>query len=333
MAAYCVVSSLLATIAFQSILWPTNNDAPPNGELASAKTKGSKIEIRNSGREQDDIDQVVTNTSKVPFFPRKIWLPRSGAIADGKSNALPAGLGSVQTDEEYQLLGLGIRTVSFLSIEVYVVGLYVAQSDLGKLQESMVRAIAAPGATTLVEGEKQELKRVLVDAAGSEKIWGSILEQEGIKSAVRVVPTRGTGYGHLRDGWLRGITARGKNLKDQGFQDAVGAFKGIFGGGGAKGVAKGKALLLGRGGDGVLRVWMERERERERDDGVRSSTVKNIGTMAMMGSVKDERISRFVWLGYLAGGNVASEEARRSVVDGVLDLVERPIGTVETQVI
>lgn len=325
------MSSLLTTIALTSVQWPISNDAPPDSELASTDIKGAKIEIRNSSQAHGEIDQVATGTSTVPFFPRKIWLPRSGTIADGKSGALPAGLGSVKIDEEYHLLGLGIRTVSFLSFEVYVVGLYIAQSDLGKLQEGMVRAIAAPGATTLVEGEKEELKRILVDAAGSEKTWGPILEREGIKSAVRIVPTRGTAFGHLRDGWLRGITARGKSEKydDSSFQDAVGDFKGIFGGGGVKGVAKGKALLLGRGADGVLRVWMERER----DTGERVETGKSRGTMAMMGSVKDERISRLVWLGYLAGKNVASEEARRSVVNGVMDLVERPIGTVETQVI
>ena len=56
------------------------------------------------------------------------------------------------------------------------------------------------------------------------------------------------------------------------------------------------------------------------------------GTMASLGEVKDERISRLVWLGYLAGGTVASDGARRSVVDGVMGLVERPIGTVETRV-
>ena len=330
---YCVIGTLLLTTIIAQYLHytPLSNDAPSDGKLASANTKGARIEIRNPDQERDGNDQIATGTSTVPFFPRKIWLPRSGAIDDGKSGALPAGLGSVQSDEEYQLLGLGIRTVSFLSIEVYVVGFYVAKSDLGKLQEGMVRAIAAPGASTLVEGEKAELKRVLVDAAGSERIWGPILEQQGIKSAVRVVPTRGTAFGHLRDGWLRGITARGKSSQfdDPGFQDAVGDFKGIFAVRGGTGVPKGKALLLGRGGDGVLRVWMERER----DDGVRSGTVKNAGTMATLGSVKDERIGRLVWLGYLAGANVASEGARKSVVDGVMDLVERPIGTVETQVI
>lgn len=323
--AYYILSSLLATLAFQSFRRPLTNDAPPGSELASPNAEGAKIGIIKADG-QDEADQVDTGTTTVPFFPRKIWLPRSDGVNNGKSRALPAGLGAVDSEEEYQLLGLGIRTVSFLSIEVYVVGLYVARSDLGKLQEGMVRAITAPGATTLVEGEKEQLKRTLLDNEGSEKIWDAILKQEGIKSATRIVPTRSTAFGHLRDGWLRGITARGKAEKysdDPDFQEAVGDFKGIFGGGGAKGMSKGKALLLGRGGNGGLTVWMERE------GGVESRA----GTMAALGSVQDERIGRLLWLGYLAGRTVASEGARKNIVEGVMDLVERPIGTVETQVI
>ncbi len=214
---------------------------------------------------------------------------------------------------------------------MYVVGVYVASSDLGKLQAGMVRAIAAPGASTLVEGEKEDLNRTLVNAEGSEKVWGTVLEQEGIKSALRIVPTRGTAFGHLRDGWVRGITARAKKLRyeDDGFRNALGDFKAIFGGSTTKGLAKGKGLLLGRGEDGALTVWMEKERV----EGERINVVRKGDTMAPMGFVKDERISRLVWLGYLAGATVASEGARKSVIQGVMDLVVRPIGTVETRVI
>ncbi|MCJ1430507.1 Altered inheritance of mitochondria protein 18 mitochondrial, partial [Sticta canariensis] len=226
-AAYFIISSLLGTLAFQSFRRPLNSDAPPGSELASSDAEGAKIIITQADG-QDQVDQVDTGTTTVPFFPRKIWLPRPEGVNDGRSRALPAGLGVVDTEEEYQLLGLGIRTVSFFSVEVYVVGLYVARSDLGKLQESMVRAITAPGATTLVEGEKEELKRTLLNSEGSEKIWDAILKREGIKSATRIVPTRGTAFGHLRDGWLRGITARGKAEQysdDPGFQEALGEFK------------------------------------------------------------------------------------------------------------
>ena len=318
--------------------------------LESAEAKGARIEIitpeRRTGR---DGEHVATGTSTVPFFPRKIWLPRSGAVDDGKSAALPAGTGLPDEDEEYQLLGLGIRTVSFLSIQVYIVGLYVSHSDLSKLQEKIVHAVAAPGASTLVQGEKDDLRQKLLDEQGSEAIWSSVLKDAELKSAIRIVPTRSTNFNHLRDGWVRMITARrnGPEYADPGFEVALGLFKTIFG---TRQLKKGKALLLGRAADGSLGAWLEEDDE---TTGGGSGSASPSGTaearsraidetkkeknppsrMAWMGGLADERISRLVWMGYLAGANVASEGARKSVVDGVMELVERPIGTVDTQVV
>ena len=202
--------SLWTLVAYNSLKQPESNDAPPNNPLSSRNAKGARVEVTKPGLGSEEVEQVPTGTSTVPYFPRKIQLPRSGAVEDGKSRTLPAGTGAIKQDEEYQLIGLGIRTVSFLRIQVYVVGLYVACSDLSKLQASMVRVAAAPGATTLVEDEKAILRQTLIEGAGSEKIWSETLKQENIKSAFRIVPTRGTDFGHLRDGWVRGITARSK---------------------------------------------------------------------------------------------------------------------------
>lgn len=309
----CVVSLTLATLAFPSSPRALSNDATINSKLALQAPGRTEIKITGSG----DLDAVPTGTSSVPLFPRILWLPRTRAGGEEKSSGPLAGLGGLDTNEEYRLLGLGIRTVSFLSIEVYVVGLYVALSDLERLQEGMIRAIASPGATKLVEQEKVDLSRMLADANGSEQIWGTILQRDGIKSVLRIVPTRNSGFGHLRDGWLKGITARGKKEKfdDEDFLFALGNFKSIFGGTGKKGLEIGKALLLARDGDGALRVCLEKAN----GDFGKS---RNGDAMALMGIVKDERISRLLWLGYLAGKNVASEGARRSVVAGVMNLVE-----------
>lgn len=307
---------------------PERLDAPPNTGR-DALTSGARVQI--TGQDHGpNTDQVSTGTSKVPFFPRNIWLPRSGgASEEGKSPALPAGIGAAQEEEEYQLLGLGIRTVSFLRIQVYVVGLYVAKGDVGRMQEMLVKASVGSGASTLVQGEKEDLKKTLLDREGSTKVWSQVLKEGGIRSAVRVVPTRDTNFSHMRDGWIRGIDLRGKGKEFEGenFTMAVDQFKGILGGRGS--VGKGKVLLLGRGNNGALRAWVE-------EDAVgletKTSTPKG-GTMTLLGTVQDERISRLVWMGYLAGQNVASEDARRSVVDGVIEMVERPVGTIETQVV
>jgi hypothetical protein len=81
-------------------------------------------------------------------------------------------------------------------------------------------------------------------------------------------------------------------------------------------VPKGKELLLYRDGNGKLVVWY--------DDG-------KIGAQRL-GQVEDERISRAVWLNYVAGKTVASEAARKSIVGGIMEFVERPVGSVATQV-
>ena len=292
-------------------------------------TSGARVEITSQDH-RPDIDQVPTGTSTVPYFPRSIWLPRSGgASEEDKSPALPAGIGAAQDEEEYQLLGLGIRKVSFLRIQVYVVGLYIAKGDLGRLQEELVRASVGSGASTLVQGEKEDLKKTLLDGEGSTKVWSEVLKEGEVRSAVRVVPTRDTNFSHMRDGWIRGIDLRGKGkeFEDEEFKMSVDQFKGMLGGRGS--VGKGKVLLLGRWANGALRAWVEENAE-EADS---KTLTRKRGPMTLLGTVKDERISRLIWMGYLAGQNIASEDARRSIVDGVIEIVERPLGTIETQVV
>jgi len=320
-------------------------------------TGGLEVRKAGSGEEMEidkakgeEVEQIPTGTSTVPFFPCTITLPISTTTT---SAALPAGIGAA--DATYQLVGLGIRTVSFLGIQVYVVGLYVAVSDISTFQAQLVKhAASTEGASTLVTGEREDLKSMLLDAEGSARVWGDVLRTGGLRSVWRIVPTRNTDMAHLRDGWVRGITARSQGVvggslrgegeqqrerfDDEGFGEAVGEFKTVFSGAGRKGVGKGKVLLLERTAEGGLRAWVEGERS-EPDTGSAEAGVGNSrekgepqGNFVKLGEVKDERIGRLVWMGYLAGKNVASEGARRSVVDGVMEFVERPVGTVETQV-
>ncbi len=324
------------------------SDAPPGSELTSPEAKNARLEIITPERGIDREDQVPTGTSTVPYFPRTIRLPRTGAVDDGKSAALPAGTGILNQEEDYQLLGLGIRTVSFLSIQVYVVGLYVARSDVAKLQEELVREAAGRNASTLVGSEKEKLKSMLLHGSNNEWIWHGVLDT-GVKTALRIVPTRSTNFGHLRDGWVRMIMARApeKYVTSPEFGQSVAEFKALFG---ARKLEKGKALLLGRAQDGSLDAWVEEdpsddEKEKNKKNRALSGGAGASGTprqdkeeakagrMVHMGRIEKSWVSSSIWLGYLAGDKVASEGARRSVVDGMMELVERPIGTVETQVV
>jgi hypothetical protein len=275
-----------------------------------------KVVVHKLGEEPEEIKDVVeTGTSTVPEFPRVL------EFSDESATAQTAGLTTDQTDRgllEYQLVGLGIRTVSFLGIQVYVVGLYVATEDIAALQKSLIREISSVG-SALVAGEKEKLKAKLLDPEEGEKIWRNLLKENGIRSLIRIVPTRNTDFHHLRDGWVRQITARAQSpinkeeYQDESFGVAMQQFKALFNRGS---VPKQKELLLSRDAKGKLVVWY--------DDG--NSVPKRLG------EVQDERISRAVWLNYLAGKTVASESARKSIVDGIMEFVERPVGTVATQV-
>jgi len=194
--------------------------------------------------------------------------------------------------------------------------MYVATDDIAALQEGLIKKIA-PLASTLVAGEKDELKRKLFDAEQSAEIWSDVLKKSGARTLLRIVPTRNTDFHHLRDAWVRHLTARAQSNKeefgDEQFGASINQFKALFNRGS---VPKGKELLLSRDKHGKLAAWY--------DDGKNGAQ--------RLGQVLDERISRGIWLNYLGGKAVASEGARKSIVEGVMEFVERPVGTVATQV-
>ncbi|KAL4952979.1 chalcone-flavanone isomerase-domain-containing protein [Aspergillus filifer] len=316
--------------------------------------------IRVQGK--DGAEEIPTGTSSVPHFPSVIRLPKYQGTADvppaklSPNDEITSAAGGGE-EEEYQLLGLGIRTVSFLRIQVYVVGLYVAKSDISNLQQRLVQMavhppseeqvisnpVGATSATSLVSTERQRLKELLLDEEKGDDAWNAILKDDGLKTVFRIVPTRNTDFLHLRDGWVRGITARAQKFNaaakaqaaaaasgetsspvtpseftDESFGTAMNDFKSLFGGGQRKSVPKGQTLLLLRNERGELDALLQ---------------PKDNEPYRFMGRVTDERIGRLVWLNYLAGKNVSSDEARKSVVDGIMGIVERPIGTVVQKIL
>ncbi|OJJ47591.1 hypothetical protein ASPZODRAFT_63725 [Penicilliopsis zonata CBS 506.65] len=289
----------------------------------------------------DGVQQVPTGTSTIPHFPSTIQLPKhldDSSLSPGAE--LNVSEAASQESEEYQLLGLGIRTVSFLSIQVYVVGLYVAKSDIAELQHRLMQTAANPPidqvegitpavATSLVPQERDQLKQLLLDPERGEAAWTAIIKANGLRTAFRIVPTRNTDFLHLRDGWVRSITNRAKassssssspdsssvsEFQDETFRKALSEFRAAFGGGQRKNVPKAQPLLLIRGAQGTLDAVVQPDASK--------------AVFRFMGRVTDERIGRLVWLNYLAGKTVASESARQSVVEGVMGIVERPVGTV-----
>ncbi|KAI0823075.1 chalcone-flavanone isomerase-domain-containing protein [Trametes gibbosa] len=80
----------------------------------------------------------------------------------------------------FTLVGLGVRTVSFLGIKVYSVGFYADLSN-------------------------PKLAAIPQDATPDEKIEYIV---KNAACVLRIVPTRSTSYSHLRDGFMRALQAR-----------------------------------------------------------------------------------------------------------------------------
>ena len=335
-----VVCMIIPVAICYSVDLPATNSQKANGDLPRSKTSllpqenadsiseitetfaGKPVHVIPGGkvlaedpdsRTGAEVELIETGTSSIPHFPKTIHIPEQNQVA-GTLNV---------TDDEYTLMGLGIRTVSFLSIQVYVLGVYVRTTDIGILQAAMIRQVDSV-ATALVPREKDQLRQKLLDPEEGRMAWDKLLRESGIRTAIRIVPTRNTDFAHLRDGWVRGVTARTQEAtkrgdlsnEDEQFGIAMRDFKAIFGG---KGKApKGSVVLLTRDEKGKLgALYQEKE---------------GAGAYQDMGRVDDERIGRLVWMGYLAGKNVSSESARKGIVNGVMEFVERPVGTVETRI-
>ena len=328
---------------------PTKTDAP---RKAADEFQGKKVVVAAGDKviaapsssdnpqasDPDAIELVETGSQHVPYFPRTISLPNPDASASSTTSATA----------EYTLLGMGIRKVSFLRVQVYVVGLYVKTADLSALQNHLINTVN-PTASALIPGEKDALRSSLLAADSSTQVWTSILAASDVDMAFRVVPCRGTDFKHLQDGWMRGIASRTDEVRrkqaellraqtaesktislpqpvdesefaDESFGLSMKEFRGMFQGRGK--APKGSIIILSRAKTGALTALYQPLPEARME----------APPLEKLGTVKDERVSRLVWLLYLAGQNVSSEPARQNVVEGCVGIVERPVGTVEGRV-
>lgn len=140
-----------------------------------------------------------------------------------------------------KLVGLGVRTVSFIRVKVYSAGAYFSEKAL-----------------TSVRGHRE-----LIQEGQGEGLVSYLLDQP-YDVSVRIVPTRNTDHSHLRDGFVRAMLARMKQatsagqLTDEQAEQAgkdLDHFKGFFPSGK---VSKGKYMLVTRrGSDGALLLEYE----------------------------------------------------------------------------
>ncbi|SHO79191.1 Uncharacterized protein MSYG_3540 [Malassezia sympodialis ATCC 42132] len=135
--------------------------------------------------------------STVALYPRTAALEASHGrlVTESKSSMdLPV---YIKTDStmvspdgvQLRLVGMGVRTVTFLGVYVYVAALYVEE-----------KAIAAAKPAWATGGQ---------DLEAQVRSW----IEEGTACAVRVMPVRSTDFSHLRDGLLRTVQTRAKDAR------------------------------------------------------------------------------------------------------------------------
>ncbi|KAG0043891.1 hypothetical protein BGZ83_010933 [Gryganskiella cystojenkinii] len=187
-----------------------------------------------------------------------------------------------------RLLGLGVRKITFLKIQVYVVGLYAKASDLDD-HNSRFRALP----------EVQKFQRSDMDS--SDTAFKAIV-QTPIELILRIAPVRNTNGPHLRDGFTRNLTqaAKDQKLSDPELEEAMDGimqFKNLF----PKGkINVGQALLFRKSPDGSMTIQLDEEE---------------------LGSIRNNWLIETFFLGYLHGEKPISEKARESIAKGVQDLL------------
>ncbi|KAK9323274.1 chalcone-flavanone isomerase-domain-containing protein [Lipomyces orientalis] len=197
---------------------------------------------------------------------------------------------------EFWLLGLGVRTVSFLKLQVYAVGIYVAKDDVPELLEK-VKSVSG----------KLDIRSVILDNNSGMKIFDALLHQP-VRFALRIVPVRNTDFAHLRDGFVRSVMASIKSHHSIG--DDVDASQGtnqlrsLFSR--KLSVPKNGELIMAMTNSGELKcIYSPKRTDAE-----------------VLGTVTDRNVVNALMLHYLAGPKAASEEARIAFADSVADLLE-----------
>ncbi|CAG8607603.1 6891_t:CDS:2 [Dentiscutata erythropus] len=147
---------------------------------------------RNSFAFTDSVDMI--NSKSFTTEPEsKLPIPTYISLYDGT---------------KVKLIGLGIRTVSFLKIKVYVVAMYIGESDIEILKK----------------WKGYDKAKFL--SSTDESVASNLLDQP-VDIVIRIEPVRNTNGQHLRDGFVRALTNRMQNgyLNDDDVEDVLEALK------------------------------------------------------------------------------------------------------------
>ncbi|CAA92381.1 Chalcone like protein family [Schizosaccharomyces pombe] len=185
----------------------------------------------------------------------------------------------INNEDELFLLGSGPRYVSFLSIHVYDIELYIQKKDVQTVHTILQKEV----------DPKLGLEMSMKDEEIGSRIVAALLKNE-MKYAIKIVPTRNTNFSHLRGGFVRGLQSR-MSQNDPAEQAAVSKFRSTFPVN--RTCFKETALWMKLYGNDFCYIYKDSE----------------------IGHMHDENymVSNLFLKGYLVGPRVNSEQARESV--------------------
>lgn len=141
-------------------------------EAAPAPQHAAASLLPPSQTSQEDDFHIDSATSQK--LPRRIEPPASLASGSGSDKA-----------DSLVLLASGVRTVSFLRVQVYVAALYVLERPFEDFMKSQGNA---GGSSSSGDGEslEQTMRQAL---------------EAGVPMVLKIVPVKNTDFAHLRDGF------------------------------------------------------------------------------------------------------------------------------------
>lgn len=191
--------------------------------------------------------------------------------------------------DAYQLLGYGVRSVTFIGFKVYGIAIYTATKDSAKIKTILGQ---------YEQTEKKPIKELLNDSEKSVEIIEKLIDND-VQFLIRILPVRNTDFGHLRDGFIKSILAskliqNSKEVVNQGLEELRGVFLGF------KGSVPKNHLL-----------WLEYNKTL-----ALSYENTKLHQVKPMGVVNNATVGKILVLAYLSGNKSLSEPLRKSSVDG-----------------
>jgi hypothetical protein len=244
----------------------------------------------------------------VYMFGQQIQLDNSKEIAESvavDSSISPFPITIRQSEQknlhhDYQMLGHGVRAVTFLGFKVYGIGMYISQADVAKVRSVLKddKFLAQFGT------ENHTLEELLHHGEYSSEIVEKLLDS-GVQFMVRLSPVRNTDFGHLKDGLIKTILAHGRS-KEQ--RETVG-----------KGLEELRTVFGGHKGSVPKDHLMYLEILKGGEMGVSYENTKT-HKITEMGKVTEPLVSKLLFLQYLSGKKPLSESLRKTSVEGLIRL-------------